>query len=378
MPELPLASWTDGTSINNIFNLSRQLVATNRLDVLLESIARHATEILQVKFSRIITLEPDGSISVQAYYIDPSLPIHQQDKLKILPPTPKIYRQAISSKTPLLVQRDDSLPIYWSRQELGLDVVDSLCLLPMRVDSEAIGVLILGDSWIFNREPFVENRMRMASLIAEQAAGAIYRVRLSNRLKDNQLQTVMALAKILEKRDGETGSHCENMADFAVMIATRMHCTHDEVQAIHWAAMLHDIGKIGWPDSILRKPAPLNDEEWVIVKQHPDKGAEIVLMVSNMEHVAFIIKAHHEYFDGSGYPLGLKKNRIPLGARILAVADAYITMTDGRCWRKAISHEEAITEIKRCSGTVFDPEVVEVILGSFDLSDFRPAPAGNF
>ena len=289
MPEFPIHAWNDGSSFNHIFNLSRQLVATNRLDVLLESIARHATEILQAKFCRIITLEPDGSILVQAYFIDPSLPVRQQEKLKSLPPTPKIYRQAITAKTPLIVRRDDSLPIYWSRQELGLDVVDHLCLLPMRVDSEIIGVLVLGDRWAVAQGPADENRMRMALLIAEQAAGAIYRVRLTNRLKDNQLQTVMALAKILEKRDGETGSHCENMADFAVMIATRMHCSNDEIQGIHWAAMLHDIGKISWPDSILRKTSQLSDEEWLIVKQHPDKGAEIVLMVSNLEHVAFII-----------------------------------------------------------------------------------------
>jgi putative nucleotidyltransferase with HDIG domain len=358
MPELPL-TWSDSASINNIFNLSRQLVSTNRLDVLLDSIARHATEILQVKFSRIITLEPDGSLAIQAFYIDPGLPLKAQDKLRGLPATPKIYRQALNAKAPLLVRRDDSLPIYWSRQELGLEVVDSLCLLPMRVETDPLGVLVLGDRWTFNHDPFEESRLRLAALIAEQAASAIYRVRLSNQLKENQLGIVLALAKTIEKRDGETGEHCERLAELAEMTAIRMHCSHEEIQAIRWAAVLHDIGKISWPDRILHKPGPLTQEEWAIVKTHPQKGAEIVLMASNLEHVAFIILAHHEHYDGSGYPHGLAKGRIPLGARILTVTDAYLTMIDGRTYQEPVSHTEAMAELHRCSGTSFDPMVVK-------------------
>jgi putative nucleotidyltransferase with HDIG domain len=358
MPELPL-TWSDSASINNIFNLSRQLVATNQLDVLLDSIARHATEILQVKFSRIITLEPDGSLAIQSFYIDPSLPVKSQDKLRSLPATPKIYRQALSVKSPLLVRRDDSLPIYWSRQELGFDVVDCLALVPMRIETKPLGVLVLGDRWTYNHDPFEENRMRLALLIAEQAASAIYRVRLSRQLRENQESIILALAKTLENRHGETEVHCERMADLAAMIAVRMHCSPEEIEAIHWAAILHDIGKIAWPDRILTGTEQLSDEDWVIVKQHPKKGAEIVLMASNLEHVAFIILSHHEYFDGSGYPNGLKKHRIPLGARILTVADAYVTMIYGRPFQEAITHTEAMAEIRRCAGTRFDPEVVE-------------------
>lgn len=365
MPELPL-SWSDNTSINSIYNFSRQLVATNRLDVLLDSIARHATEILQAKFCRLITFDSDTTLAVQSLYIDPSVHVRDQEKLRALPVTPRIYRQALISKAPIMVRRDDSLPIYWNRQEMGFDVVDCLALLPLRVESDAMGVLILGDQWSFSHDPFDENRVRLAGLIAEQAASAIHRVRLSNQLRENQISIVLALAKTLEKRHGETSAHCERMAELSEATARQMHCTPEEIQAIRWAAILHDIGKIAWPDHILEGKKKLSEEDWAIVKTHPQKGAEIVLMASKLEHVAFIILSHHEAYDGTGYPHGLKKTRIPLGARILTVCDAYMTMVDGRPYRAAVSHGDAIAEIKQLSGTRYDPRVVDTFVSLFN------------
>jgi len=117
---------------------------------------------------------------------------------------------------------------------------------------------------------------------------------------------------------------------------------------------------------VLHKPAPLSPLEWEIIRSHPQKGAEIILMVSNLEHVAMLVLAHHEKYDGSGYPYGLSGMRIPLGARILTVADAYSAMVDGRIYRPPLSHEEAIEELLRCAGTQFDPQVVQVFISLFN------------
>jgi HD-GYP domain-containing protein (c-di-GMP phosphodiesterase class II) len=140
----------------------------------------------------------------------------------------------------------------------------------------------------------------------------------------------------------------------------------DEIKALHWAANLHDIGKIGIPDEILNKAGPLSQVEWAVMQRHPIIGARIIAPVKKLSNVAPIIRAHHERFDGAGYPYGLKGADIPLGARIVSVADAYTAMTDERVYRKAMSHAEAVAELQRYAGTQFDPDVVEAFLRVLD------------
>jgi putative nucleotidyltransferase with HDIG domain len=176
---------------------------------------------------------------------------------------------------------------------------------------------------------------------------------------------VMALAKTLETRDCSIGGHCERIASLAEQLAIGLKCDEEEIKLIRSAALLHDIGKIGIPENILQKPDRLTKDEWSLIRRHSDLGAEIVNQASDLARVAELIKAHHERFDGSGYPRGIRGDAIPLGARILAVVDAYGAITDGRVYRAARSHEEALQEIQKCSGTDFDPRVVDTFLAIF-------------
>lgn len=139
-----------------------------------------------------------------------------------------------------------------------------------------------------------------------------------------------------------------------------------ETRELCWAALLHDIGKIGVEDQILYKPGPLNDREWEIMKTHPEVGAQMIRGLSGMENIAVFIFGHHERMDGSGYPRGLCGEQIPFGARIIAVVDSYSAMTEGRPYRKARTHEDAIMELRKLSGTQYDSEVVNAFILLFE------------
>lgn len=174
------------------------------------------------------------------------------------------------------------------------------------------------------------------------------------------LGTVGALAALVDARDHYTGDHSESVSWLAREIATALGLGASEVRMLTLAARLHDIGKVVIPDAVLLKPGRLTDEEWRIVRTHVAVGAEVIRHVPGLVSLSPIIEAHHERWDGSGYPHGLKGEAIPLGARIVAVADSYHAMTSDRPYRSAASIPEALDELRRCAGSQFDPQIVAV------------------
>jgi HD-GYP domain-containing protein (c-di-GMP phosphodiesterase class II) len=182
---------------------------------------------------------------------------------------------------------------------------------------------------------------------------------------------ITALSNAVEARDSHTGGHGHRLVELALALARELGCSEQECEDICWAAVLHDIGKIGVPDGILSKPGSLTEEEWELMRRHPELGYQILSPISALKNAARYVRHHHERYDGRGYPDGLKGEEIPLGARIIAVADAYVAMTEDRIYRKGRSHQEALAELKRCSGTQFDPKVVEAFVRLF--SDQRAA-----
>ncbi len=173
---------------------------------------------------------------------------------------------------------------------------------------------------------------------------------------------VYALAATVDARDPLTYGHSKRVATIAEMMGKAIGIGREELARLHAAGLLHDIGKVGIPDSILTKPDKPLQREWRIIRQHSAEGARIVAYVKELSSLVAIVRHHHEWYDGTGYPDGLKGDGIPIGARIISVADAYDTMTTPRPYRDVISHEEACAELLRCSGTQFDPELVDMFV----------------
>jgi len=176
------------------------------------------------------------------------------------------------------------------------------------------------------------------------------------------LSTVKSLVSAIDAKDEYTRHHSTRVTEFTLKIADRMGFSEKEKGDLELAALLHDVGKIAVPENILHKPDRLTEQEFALIKEHPARGESILKPVIELKDISRVVRAHHEHYDGTGYPDGLKGREIPLGARIMAVADAYDSITSERPYRKASSHRYAVKEIIRCSGVQFDPEVVEHFL----------------
>jgi response regulator RpfG family c-di-GMP phosphodiesterase len=199
-------------------------------------------------------------------------------------------------------------------------------------------------------------QQHLERLVAERTAEldkALEEVENSYRM------TLKALVQALETRDFETHGHSERVVTFSLRLGYELGLEEEALRDLELGALLHDIGKIGVPDAILRKPAKLNEEEWERMKLHPLHGQKILRNIAFLEGAARIVAQHHEKWDGTGYPHGLRGESIDIGARIFAVVDAFDAMISDRVYRKGCSYEDAVAELERCAGMQFDPLVVE-------------------
>jgi len=183
-----------------------------------------------------------------------------------------------------------------------------------------------------------------------------------DRLERAFLQSLQGLANALEAKDPYTRGHSERVAGLAQRLARRLGFSPSEARVVAQAGLLHDLGKIGIPESVLRKPGPLTGEEWALMREHPGVGARIVAPLEFFSEGALIIRHHHERQDGSGYPAGLAGGAIPLGARIVAVADVFDALTSERPYRRSLERKEALRRIEATAERLLDAGIVSVFL----------------
>jgi len=193
--------------------------------------------------------------------------------------------------------------------------------------------------------------------------GALYySLKSYEQLRGQTRYTIEALAEAVDRRDPYTFQHSQRVTEYVKKIAERLNLSPAEIESLVWAASIHDLGKIGVPEGILLKPGHLDNDEWRVVRKHSAVGTDIVARISFHPTARDIIRHHHEWFDGSGYPNGIGGDRIPLGARIVAVADAFEAMTSDRPYRPALSYQAAVAELEAGKGTQFDPAIVDTFL----------------
>jgi putative nucleotidyltransferase with HDIG domain len=268
----------------------------------------------------------------------------------------------VSAATAPESQKIKSMPIgptTVAKHELHYPLQFSLAI-PICWDDFEYGVVFFGaQSELENRE---EKRSLLNSLV-NQTRIALNNAKLYGDMKENYIRTIKALAIAVDAKDTYTHGHSENVMNLAEEIAVEMQMDAKFIGVIRDAGLLHDIGKIGIPGTILNKAGPLTCDEFNgIMKTHSALGANIVRDVPFLQELYSLILHHHERFDGDGYPDGLKGEAIPLGARILHVADAFEAMTSNRPYRKSLGVEEALRRIQMGKGEQFDPFVVEVML----------------
>ena len=236
----------------------------------------------------------------------------------------------------------------------------SLLSMPLSIKGKVAGVINVNNKK--TGDSFGEDDVRILKSMSIQTSIAIQNANSYNEIQEGYLSTILALAEALDARDPYTYRHSANVTKYSVAIAKEMKLSDLEVENIRRGGLLHDLGKIGIKDEILNKPAKLTDEEFTQIKTHPAKGEEILKSLPFLKDVVRLIRHHHERPNGTGYPDNLPGYKIEIGAKILAVADAFDTMTSDRPYRKSIGLKKAVEELKRCSGSQFEPSIIEAFL----------------
>jgi HD-GYP domain-containing protein (c-di-GMP phosphodiesterase class II) len=248
----------------------------------------------------------------------------------------------------------------------------SILAVPLVSERSIIGVIeVLNkvDGSKFNKQD-----LEVLVALASTAAIAISNARLHQKVLGDHKNTVKALAAAVDARDHYTCGHSQRVTKYALLGGSELSLPAEELEVIEYAGILHDIGKIGISDAILCKPSRLTDEEWLIMRQHPEIGAKILEGIPFLEKARELVLYHHERYDGKGYPEGLAGRGIPIGARLIAIADAFDTMTTDRAYRPALGIGYAVRELYKCSGTQFCPRAVKAFISGLKTQGVLAQP----
>lgn len=264
----------------------------------------------------------------------------------------------------LLVPDVTKDPRFYSKvDEKSKFVTRNAISVPLRAKDRLIGV-----AQVLNKigDTFSQEDVELFETISRQAAVAIENAQLYTDLQDLFKSTIRTVVSLIDAKDDYTAGHSTRVTKYALMMADGIGYSPEDRNRLELGALLHDVGKIGMPDAILKKPSGLTDEEFAIVKYHPVKGAESLAPIKQMKDIIPLVRHHHERLDGRGYPDGLAGNQISLDAQIVCIADAYDAMNSDRPYRKGLGMEESVRRLRQDAGTQFNPKLVEAFIKALE------------
>jgi len=345
------------TPLARLVAATRSITAEPVLQRMLRVACRELAHMLSAEACLISKLGEDGLLREAADYAASS---HQVARgvtyyVSDYPLTADVLASGVSRSVSSEDAAADPAELFVLR-EVGMEAV---LLVPLSVESRTWGLIEIYDT---RARSFSGMERQIAELTAAQVAARIVGFEHAQSAEQLYRETLASLSNALEAKDQYTSEHTEEVVRLAVSLAAELGLEHELVRQVELGAVLHDIGKVRVPESILNKPGPLDDAEWEIMRTHPEVGERILRPISSLNAILPIVRHHHERWDGDGYPDRLAGRAIPTGARIVAVCDAYRAMTENRPYRRALPPERAWHELERGAGSQFDPDCVVALL----------------
>jgi HD-GYP domain-containing protein (c-di-GMP phosphodiesterase class II) len=351
------------TRLELIYEVSKKIGAVPRMTQMLEHVIRMTQQTLGASAASVLLFRNNDQ---ELFFEVASGPVSKALRQVRLNTQYGIAGQVARTGKPIVVNDASRSPNFHKiiDDTTGFATRSLICA-PLAVHQKILGVIE-----VLNKQDgteFGEQDLDAVISVANTAAMAIENTRLHQSILEAYTGTITALAAAIDAKDPYTRGHSQRVMEFSLLTGSYLSIAREEMEILEYAAILHDVGKIAIDSRILNKPAALNEAEWEAVREHPVIGANILRSVPFLERASELVLCHHERFNGQGYPNGLKGEDIPLGARIISVADAFDTMTTDRAYRPALPVEQAIRELNNCSGGQFCPQAVKAFVGGLRL-----------
>jgi putative nucleotidyltransferase with HDIG domain len=342
---------------------TRALVSVSNTKQVLQQTMRPIIDVLGFDRAIIMLLDEQREFLEYSYAVGESEELLEKIKDYRIPATREqnLMIRVLKKRRPVLIRDAKAAGLNPANRILADFGPSSFIVCPLITEEQVIGILA-ADRKIGNKQLTTADT-EFLSIFANNIATVFQR---DVQLENSYVSVVRALVQAIEEKDNYTRGHSERVSRIVVQVARELGVSENEVKFLRFGSILHDVGKIGIPDEIVRSPEPLTEEELKIIREHPLKGLEILQHIPFIKEHMYLVRNHHERWDGKGYPDGLRGEEIPLGAQIVAVADAFDAMRSSRPYRKGLPPKQAAEELSKCIGTQFSENVVKAFLSVFD------------